>query len=315
MEKRRLGRQGPEITVVGFGAWAAGGPWHFGWGPQNDRESIAAIHRSLDLGINWIDTAPIYGLGHSEEVVGRALRGRPRESVFVATKCGRIADGKGIPHGDLRPETIRSEMEASLERLGLDSVDLYQIHWPDSETGTPLEESWSALAELQDEGKTRWIGASNFDAPLLERCDRIRHVDSLQPPYSLVRRDVEAEILPWCLRNGTGVICYSPMQSGLLSGRFDISRLAPDDWRHRSPFFQEPKLSRSLASVERLRPLAASRGASVGRLAVGWVLAHPAVTAAIVGARGPEQAEENAAAAEIRLTEAERLEVEKAFGR
>ena len=311
-EKRRLGRSGPEITTVGFGAWAAGGPWLVGWGPQSDDDSIAAIRRSLELGCNWIDTAAIYGLGHSEEVVGRAIRGMPRDQVIVATKCGRVPDAEGKPRGDLRPESIRKEMEASLRRLGTDYVDLYQIHWPDTETGTPVEESWGTLVELQQEGKARYLGVSNFDVPLLERCEAIRHVDSLQPPFSLLRREVEAETLPWCRENGTGVIVYSPMQAGLLSGSFDLNRVAEDDWRRRNPLFQEPQLSRNLAFVERLRPIAERSGRTVGQLAIAWVLSNPAVTAAIVGARRPEQVEVNVAAMGWRLSEADLAEIEAA---
>lgn len=312
IEKRRLGRSGPEITTVGFGAWAVGGPWRVGWGPQSDEESIAAIRRALEVGINWIDTAAIYGLGHSEEVVGQAIQGLPRTSVFLATKCGRVPDEQGVPHSDLRPESIRREMEASLRRLKTDYVDLYQIHWPDNETGTLIEESWRAMAALQEEGKARYLGVSNFDVPLLERCEAIRHVDSLQPPYSLLRRDVEAEILPWCLRNGTGVVVYSPMQSGLLSGSFNMARVAPDDWRQRSPYFQEPQLSKSLAFVDRLRPIAARRGLTVGQLAVAWTLMNPAVTSAIVGARRPAQVEENVGAMGHRLTDQDMAEIEAA---
>ena len=310
VEKRKLGKRGPELTTVGFGAWAAGGPWKVGWGPQSDEDSIAAIRRSLELGVTWIDTAAIYGLGHSEEVVGRAIEGFAREEVFIATKCGRVADDSGTPHSDLRPGSIRREMEGSLRRLAVDYVDLYQIHWPDNETGTPLEESWSVLARLQDEGKARFLGVSNFDVPLLERCERIRHVDSLQPPYSLLRRDVESEILPWCLENGTGVIVYSPMQSGLLSGTFDFQRLADDDWRRRSPYFQEPALSRNLAIVDALRPIAERHGKTVGQLAIAWTLMNPAVTAAIVGARRPGQVEENLAAMGWRLTHEEMSRIE-----
>jgi len=312
MSERRLGLSGPDITTVGFGAWAAGGPWKVGWGPQSDDDSIAAIRRSVELGMNWIDTAAIYGLGHSEEVVGRAIRGIRREEVMVFTKCGRVPDETGTPHSDLTPASIRREMEASLRRLGVDHLDLYQFHWPDRETGTPIEESWAVMAALQDEGKTRWIGVSNFNVPLLDACEAVRHVDSVQPPYSLLRRDIEADVLPWCLANGTGVLCYSPMQSGLLSGTFDLSRVAEDDWRRRNPFFQEPQLSRNLALVERLRPIAARHGRTVGQLAIAWTLMHPAMTAAIVGARRPEQVDENAQAMGWRLTDAEMTAIEEA---
>ena len=312
IEMRKLGRNGPEITTVGFGAWAAGGAWKVGWGPQSDDDSVAAIRRSLERGMNWIDTAAIYGLGHSEEVVGRAIRGLPRDEILVFTKCGRVPDETGTPRGDLRPDSIRREIEASLRRLGTDHVDLYQIHWPDTVTGTPVEASWETLAALQDEGKARHIGVSNFDVELLARCEAIRHVDSLQPPYSLLKRDIEAEILPWCRENGVGVIAYSPMQSGLLSGTFDIGRLAEDDWRRRAPAFQEPQLSRNLALVERLRPLAARHGRTVGQLAVAWTLMHPAVTGAIVGARRPMQVDENAEAMGWRLGDDEMAEIEAA---
>jgi len=296
IEKRRLGSAGPMLTTVGFGAWAAGGPWKFGWGPQDDSESVAAIRRAIELGVNWIDTAAVYGWGHSEEVVSRALEDIRADEVFVATKCGRVKGEGDAPVGDLRPGSIRAQLEESLQRLRMDHVDLFQFHWPDTTTGTPVEESWAEMARLQDEGKARWIGVSNFDVPLMERCERIRHIDSLQPPYSLLRREVEGEILPWCRRNGTGVICYSPMQAGLLTGAFDLTRLAPDDWRRNAPWFQEPQLSRNLRFVEALRPIAARYGKTVGQLAVAWVLANPAVTAAIVGARRPSQVEANVGA-------------------
>lgn len=313
IEKRRLGKAGPEITTVGFGSWAAGGPWRVGWGPQSDDDSLAAIRRYLDLGGDWIDTAAIYGLGHSEEVVGRALRGRARETVFVATKCGRVLGSDGAPTSDLRPNALRQQMEDSLRRLELDYVDLYQIHWPDPNEATPLEESWAALAALQDAGKCRYLGVSNFSAAQLARCEAIRHVDSLQPPYSLLRREIEAELLPWCAQNGTGVIVYSPMQAGLLSGSFDLTRVAEDDWRRRNPFFQEPELSRHLALVERLRPIASRHGKTVGNLAVAWTLRNPAVTAAIVGARRAAQVEENLPAMGWHLSEAEAAEIESAL--
>src|SRR5579871_4348609 len=303
IEKRRLGHSGPEISTVGFGAWAAGGPWMVGWGPQSDDDSIAAIRRSLELGCNWIDTAAIYGLGHSEVVVGKAIQGLRRDEILVFTKCGRVPDENGRPHSDLRPDGIRQQLEDSLRRLNVDTIDLYQIHWHDNDTGTPIEESWQALDALQREGKIRYLGVSNFDVDLLARCEAIRHVDSLQPPYSLLRLDVGTEILPWCHKNGTGVIVYSPMQAGLLSGSFDLARVAEDDWRRRNPMFQEPQLSQNLAFVERLRPIAARHGKTVGQLAIAWTLANPAVTAAIVGARSPAQVEQNAGAMGWRLTE------------
>lgn len=308
-DSRQLGKNGPHITTIGFGAWAAGGPWKVGWGPQDDDESIAAIRKSFDLGMNWVDTAAIYGLGHSEEVVGRAIEGLPRDEILIFTKCGRIADETGTPHSNLRPESIRREMESSLLRLKVDHVDLYQIHWPDNETGTPLEESWSTLAALQDEGKTRWLGVSNCEVSHLERCEPIRHVDSVQPPYNLLRREIETDLLPWCGSHGTGVIAYSPMQNGLLSGAFDKSRLAPDDFRNRSPWFQEPDLTKHLAFVEKLRPIAARHGKTVGQLVIAWTLMNPNVTAAIVGARRPAQVEQNSEAMGWRLTDGEMAEI------
>jgi len=313
VEKRKLGKSGPEISTVGFGAWAAGGPWKVGWGPQSDDDSIAAIRRSLELGCNWIDTAAIYGLGHSEAVVGRALEGLDRASVIVATKCGRVPDETGTPHSDLRPEGIRQQLEDSLRRLNMEYVDLFQIHWPDNETGTPLEESWATMAALQAEGKIRYLGVSNFNTEQLAKCEAVHPIDSLQPPYSLLRREIEADVLPWCLEHGVGVIVYSPMQAGLLSGTFRVERVAEDDWRRRNPFFQEPQLSRNLGIVERLRLIAERHGKTVGQLAIAWTIAQPGVTAAIVGARRPEQVDQNAGAMGWSLTEAELGEIEAAF--
>ncbi len=311
METRTLGRRGPALSVIGFGAWAiGGGDWAFSWGPQDDAESIAAIRRALDLGVTWIDTAAVYGLGHSEEVVGRAIAGlRPRP--FVATKCGLVWDGRGNIRNDLRPASIRREVEASLRRLGVDAIDLYQCHWPDP--ATPVEESWQAMAALRDEGKVRYIGVSNFDVPLLRRCLAVRHVDSLQPPYSLLRREVERELLPFCAEHGIGVVAYSPMESGLLTGRFDPARLAPDDWRRRHPAFAPPLLERNRAFVERLGALAARRGKTAGQLAIAWVLRQPAVTSAIVGARRPDQVDENVGGAGWTPTAAELAEIDRAL--
>jgi aryl-alcohol dehydrogenase-like predicted oxidoreductase len=303
----RLGRSGAALTRLGLGTWAIGGPWRFGWGPVDDAESIAAIRRGVAEGINWIDTAAVYGLGHAEEIVGRALKGHfGDEQVLVCTKCGRKTRPDGTPYGDLRPQSIREECEASLRRLGVERIDLYQIHWPDLDSGTPLEESWSAMAELVDEGKVRWIGVSNFDVEQLERCEAIRHVDSLQPPLSLVQRRALRDVIPWAAAHDTGVIVYSPMASGLLSGSFDrerLERLPPDDMRRRRPEFAEPWLSRNLALVERLSPIAGDLECSVAELAIAWTLAQDAVTAAIVGARRPDQLDGWLDAANLRLSE------------
>ena len=316
MQFRRLGTDGPEISVVGVGAWAIGGPWQFGWGPQDDDESIAALHKAFDAGVTWVDTAAVYGLGHSEEVVGQVLRERAGGEL-VFTKCGRPWYGRehNEPTYDLRPETIRFELEQSLKRLGTDHVDLYQVHWPDTTTGTPVEESWGTMAELVTEGKVRWAGVCNFDVGLLERCQRIRHVDSLQPPYSLLDRAAADELIPWCAANGTGVIGYSPLGSGLLSGSFDAQRardLPAGDWRRGSPEFQEPALSRSLALAERLEPVAERHGVPVAAVAVAWVLATPGVTGAIVGARRPSQVDGWLPTGSLQLTDADLAELRAA---
>src|SRR3954469_11211498 len=285
---RALGSSGLEITRVGFGAWAiGGGGWSFGWGPQDDEASIAAMRHAVERGVNWIDTAAVYGLGHSEEVVGRLLRELPADDrPLVFTKCGLIWDQENrlaAPARVLKPESIRDECEASLRRLGVERIDLYQFHWPD-ETGTPVEDSWGAMARLVEEGKVRAAGVSNFRVDLLERCEAVRHVDSLQPPFSLVRRDTAAREAPWCAAHGAGVIVYSPMQSGLLTDRFDRARvdgLAPDDWRRRAPEFQSPRLERNLALRDALRPVGERHGVSVSAIAVAWTLAWPGITGAI----------------------------------
>jgi aryl-alcohol dehydrogenase-like predicted oxidoreductase len=293
MKTRTLGSAGPDITVIGLGAWAIGGPWKFGWGPVDDEESEATIRHAVDLGVNWIDTAAVYGLGHSEKVIGRALAPYSvGEDVLVFTKCGRLWNEAGEPSSNLRPESIRRECEASLRRLQLERIDLYQIHWPDLVTDTPVEDSWATLAELADEGKVRWLGVCNFDVPLLERIEPIRHVDSIQPQLSLLARGALPEIVPWARDNGTGVIAYSPMASGMLTGAFDrsrLDRLDPDDWRRRSPVFNEPMLSRNLDLVERLRPLVRRLDTTIPALAIAWVLAQEGVTGAIAGARLPHQ--------------------------
>jgi len=307
METRQLGTNGPLLTEIGLGTWAIGGPWDWGWGKQNDKDSIAAIRRALELGINWIDTAAIYGLGHAEEVVAKAIEGR-RKDVFLATKCGLVWDDRGRVKNNLHPESIRKEAEDSLRRLKTDVIDLYQIHWPDPNAS--LARAWETMVKLKKEGKVRYIGVSNFDVPQLKTCLKIAPVQSLQPPYHLLRREIEAEILPFCKENGIGVVVYSPMASGLLTGKFDPGRLAPDDWRHKVSDFKEPKLSKIQAFVEKLRPIAERHGKTVGNLAVAWTLRNPAVTSAIVGARTVQQVEENVRAAGWRLTEEEVQEIE-----
>ena len=288
---RRFGDGGPQITTVGFGAWALGGGGPGGLGKADDDESLAAIRRALDLGVNWIDTAPAYGLGHSEEVVGRAVAsyGAGAE-VLIFTKCGIAVDGFAI---DLSAAAVRRDCEASLRRLGVERLDAVQIHWPGKMPGAALEESWGALAALVDAGKVRWVGASNFDVELLERCEAIHHVDLLQVPFSLLRRGARNDLLPWCARTGTAFLCYSPLGTGLLTGTYDRARIAAlpdDDSRARIwPDFSEPRLSAALALVEALRPIAARLGTTLTELSVAWALAVPGVTGAIVGARRPAQ--------------------------
>jgi aryl-alcohol dehydrogenase-like predicted oxidoreductase len=319
---RPLGSSGLEITTVGFGAWAiGGGDWFSGWGPQDDDESIAAMRHAVERGINWIDTAAVYGLGHSEEVVGRLLRELPRsEWPHVFTKCGlvwddndRMAESRRI----LRPESIRRECEASLRRLGVERIDLYQFHRPD-DTGTPVEDSWATMVRLIEEGKVRAAGVSNFKIDLLERCEAIRHVDSLQPPFSVIRRDAAADVIPWCADHETGVIVYSPMQSGILTERFDKARmasLAADDWRHNAKYFQEPHLSQGLELRDALRPIATRHRATVSAIAIAWTLAWPGVTGAIVGARSPDQVDGWIGGATLELTDADLDETAAAIER
>ena len=306
---RPLGRSGLQITRVGFGSWAVGGGgWAYGWGPQDDEASLATLRHALDLGVNWIDTAAVYGLGHSEEVVGRVLREIPKaERPLVFTKCGLVwndAQRMREPRRILAPDSIRRECEASLRRLGTERIDLYQFHWPD-ESGTSVEDSWAAMVQLVQEGKVRAIGVSNFDAQLLARCEAIRHVDSLQPPFSLINRAAAETQIPWCANHATGVICYSPMQSGLLTDTFTADRaasLAGDDWRRRAPEFQEPRLRRNLFLRDALVPIAKRHGTSVSSIAIAWTLAWPGVTGAIVGARSPAQVDGWIGAASIALT-------------
>jgi len=310
MKAKQLGNSDLSITPIGFGAWAIGGSgWEFGWGEQDDKASVAAIHRALELGVNWIDTAAVYGMGHSEEVVALALRAWRGPRPYVFTKCGLRWDERGYVHRNLTADSIRRECEDSLRRLKVDIIDLYQIHWPTED----LEEGWSAMAQLQKEGKVRWIGVSNFNVDELRRAQAIAPITSLQPPYSLVRREVEQEILPYCRSNGIGVIVYSPMASGLLTGAMTRERAAnlpESDWRSRDIEFHEPRLSKNLALVERLREVGERVQRQPGQVAIAWVLRNPAVTGAIVGARNAKQVEGNVDAATLRLTTKEIAEIE-----
>src|SRR5882672_2852004 len=309
MQTRKLGNSNLDITPAGFGAWAIGGSgWEFAWGSQNDNDSVAAIHRALELGVNWIDTAAIYGLGHSEEVVGRALKDWRGPKPYVFTKCGLRGNAKGEVQKVLSAASIRSEVEDSLRRLSVDVIDLYQIHWPPDPDSGVLEEAWNELADLKSEGKVRWIGVSNFDVQQLRRAQAIAPVTSLQPRYSLVHREVEDKILPFCLAENIGVIVYSPMASGLLTGamtRLRAINLPKDDWRRSHPDFTEPNLSRNLALVDRLREIGKRYNRSAGEVAIAWTLRHPVVTGAIVGARNARQAEGVMRAGELRLTDDE----------
>ncbi len=303
MHTRQLGFTDLHLTKIGLGAWAIGGPWQYGWGPQDDEESTVTIRRALELGINWIDTAPAYGLGHSEEVIGQTLQGLP-EKPIIATKCGRVWDAAGRLVPNLKKESIRAEAEASLRRLKVEAIDLYQIHWPQPDEG--IEEAWDAIADLVKEGKVRYAGACNFSVEQLKRVQPIHPVVSSQPPYSMLARGVEAEHLAFCTANNISVIPYSPMQKGLLTGKVTrewVKGLDESDHRRRDANFQDPKLSRNLEIVDGLRAIAEKRGRTVAQLAIAWVLRRPEVTAAIVGARRPSQIEETALAGEWELSE------------
>jgi aryl-alcohol dehydrogenase-like predicted oxidoreductase len=307
----QLGRTGMEITQIGFGAWAiGGGNWEFGWGSQEDEESIAAIHYALEHGINWIDTAAAYGFGHSEEVVGRALEG-VSERPYVFTKCSLLeGPGRRVEHS-LKRDSVLREAEASLKRLNVDAIDLYQIHWPNPEPD--IEEGWAAMAELKEQGLVRHIGVSNFDVDQLRRVQGIAPVETLQPQYSLIERDIEQDVLPYCRREGIGVIVYSPMGSGLLSGKMTRERIEDmpdDDWRREDPRFQDPQLTENLELVERLRVIAERHHTVPGAVAVAWTLRHPGVDAAIVGFRRPDQVEPLLAAANLELSDEEIQEIE-----
>jgi aryl-alcohol dehydrogenase-like predicted oxidoreductase len=314
VQTRRLGNSDLDITLVGFGAWAiGGGDWLFGWGPQDDADSVKAIHRAVDLGINWIDTAAAYGLGHSEEVVARAVRELPASRrPYVFTKCSLVWDASRTLTHNLHPESLRREVDGSLKRLGVDAIDLYQIHWPrwgNSPAGHnpgTVDDAWRTLEDLRKAGKLRHIGASNFTVADLEAASRIAPVTSLQPPYSAIRRDIEHDVLPWCLAHHVGVIVYSPMQSGLLTGTMSRERFASmpaSDWRKKAKYFQEPYFTQGLELVERLKAVGARHGKSASEVAIAWTLRNPAVTAAIVGARRPDQLDGIVGAAALTLSD------------
>ena len=312
MRLNQLGISDMWLTSVGFGAWAiGGGNWAMSWGPQDDNASIAAIHKAIDLGINWIDTAPAYGLGHSEEIVGRAVK-ESHVKPFVFTKCGLIWNEKG----ELKRSVleIRREVEDSLRRLQVEAIDLYQVHWPPEDTNEDLLEAWHTMAELQKEGKARYIGVSNFSAEQMESCREVARIHSLQPPYSMINRAAEREILPYCVAHNIGVINYAPMHSGLLTGSMTKERVASlpeDDFRRRAKNYQEPLLSRNLAIAGFLKQIGARHAVSAGVVAIAWTLANPAITAAIVGGRSPEQVEGTWPAAKLRLSKDEMQEIQE----
>src|SRR5437764_4855416 len=317
MQKRQLGNSDLQITPVGYGAWAIGGSgWQFAWGSQDDRDSMEAIHRALEVGVNWIDTAAVYGLGHSEEVVARALKSWSGPKPYVFTKCGLRWDKRGQVQKVLSGTSIRGEVEDSLHRLGVEAIDLYQIHWPPDPDSPLLEEGWSTLADLKREGKVRWIGVSNFSVEQLRRAQQMAPVTSLPPRYSLIHCEVEADVLPYCPRYGIGVIGYSSMGSGLLTGamtRERIAQLPKDDWRKAHADFNEPNLSRNLALVDRLQEIARRHGRTAGEVAIAWTLHNPAGTGASVGARHATQAADDIWAGDLRLNAEEVLEIAEFF--
>lgn len=314
MKTNQLGNSDLQITPLGIGAWAMGGAgWAFAWSQQDDNDSISAIHAALDAGMNWIDTAAVYGLGHSEEVVAKALAGRSSKP-YVFTKCERTWNAERQIVKSLKADSIRQECEASLRRLNVDVIDLYQIHWP--EPDEDVEEGWATLAKLKEEGKVRWIGVSNFNAEQLCRAQKIAPITSLQPPYSLIRREIETDALPFCAVHNVGVIAYSPMGSGMLTGamsRERVENLPEDDWRRRSPQFQEPLLTRNLKLADKLKEIAERHNRSAGETALAWVLANPAVTGAIVGVRNAAQVSGIIGAMEFRLNAGELAEIESFF--
>ncbi len=307
---KQLGNSDLQLTTIGFGAWAiGGGNWDFAWGAQDDDASIGAIHQALDESINWIDTAAIYGLGHSEEIVGKAVKGRA-EKPLIFTKCSMRWDEKRTIYRSLTSKSVAEELDASLRRLGVETIDLYQIHWPNPEA--EIEEGWAEMARQQKAGKVRWIGVSNFNVEQMKRAQAIAPITSLQPPYSMLRPAVETEILPYCLENGIGVINYSPMVSGLLTGRMSAERvkaMPEDDWRRKAAEFNEPRLSRNLKLVEVLREIGSAHGVEPGVVAVAWTLHAPAITAAIVGGRSAEQVKGMASALHFGLNDKEYAQI------
>ncbi|MGI9551003.1 MAG: aldo/keto reductase [Aurantibacter sp.] len=307
MHTRKLGYSDLHLTTIGLGTWAmGGGDWKFGWGPQDDQASIEAIHAGIDHGINWIDTAPIYGHGHSEKVVGNAIRGK-RDSLIIATKCGRVWEGDSREIGkSLKRDSIRREVENSLQRLDIEVIDLYQMHWP--EPDEEIEEGWGTIADLIKEGKVRYGGVSNFSLEQMKRAQAIYPITSLQPPYNMLRREIEAAVMDYCGENQIGIIAYSPMQAGLLTGKFTRERaesLPESDWRSRHPFFNAAQLPLNLQIVEQLREIADQKNITLPQLSLAWVLRRKEVTAAIVGARRPQQIEETAKAGSVQLDQDE----------
>ena len=311
MQMRQLGYTDLKLTTVGLGTWAMGGSWQFGWGPQDDDEAIAAIPAALDTGINWIDTAPVYGLGHSEELVGKALKATSQKPI-IATKCSLLWNEKREKVSCLKSQSIRKECHASLKRLGIETIDLYQMHWPEPEED--IGEAWEEMAKLAQEGKIRFLGVSNFKVEQIKRLQKIHPVASLEPPYSMLHREVEDELLDYCSQNNIGVVAYSPMQRGLLTGKFSQERLADlplDDHRRRSPDFHGPKFTATLELVEQLRPIAERNGKTLAQLSISWVLCRPEVTAAIVGARRPRQILETAPASDWNLNKEDIEQIEQ----
>lgn len=314
MEKRKLGNSALELTRVGFGAWAIGGSgWDFGWGAQDDKKSIEAIHKALDMGVNWIDTAAVYGTGHSEEIVAKALSEYSGDKPYVFTKCVMRWDENGHVRKVHEPDSIREECEDSLRRLKVDAIDLYQMHWPPEDDDDKIKGAWEMMAKLKEEGKVKYIGVSNFNVEQMKIAESIAPITSLQPKYSLIDRGIEAEILPYAKKQNIGVIVYSPMGSGLLTGKYDrekIEQLPNDDWRKGSYHFSEPQLSKNLELVEVLKKIAADHNRTPGEVAIAWTLKHPAVTAAIVGARSAEQSEGVMNASSLKLSDEEVKELQ-----